>query len=74
MSALQHLVRVNVYESREGKGFWANSPDMNGLAAAGDTRAEVEKEARLAAQDLAEYLGIEGDLEFQFQDAEFPEE
>lgn len=71
MSAVSHAIRVNIYFSAESKSFWANSPDLNGLAAAGDTRKEVEREALLAAETLFEIQGIDGVPELVFVDAKF---
>lgn len=66
-----HPVLVNVYYSPEARSFWADSPDMDGLAASGKTRAEVEQEARWAAESLCEIAGLEQVPELVFQDAEF---
>jgi predicted RNase H-like HicB family nuclease len=71
MSAVQNAIRVNIYYSHKSGSFWANSPDLEGLAASGGSRAEVEKEARYAAEALFEIHGIEGAPEITFQDAKF---
>ena len=71
--ATRHI-RVNIYYSPEARSFWANSPDLNGLAAAGKTRAEVEQEAMSAAETLFDLAGIHAKPELTFQDAEFQEE
>ena len=72
--AMHTPVRVNVFFSREAKSFWANSPDLDGLAASGKTRAEVEQEARWAAEALLEIAGIQGEPKLTFQDAVFQPE
>lgn len=74
MSAVQHAIRVNVYYSPKSGSFWANSPDLDGLAASGKSRVEVEQEARYAAETLFEVHGFEGVPEIIFQDAQFEEE
>jgi predicted RNase H-like HicB family nuclease len=76
MSVATHAphVRVNVFFSPEAKSYWANSPDLDGLAASGKTRAEVEQEARWAAETLLEIAGVQGEPEFTFQDATFKPE
>ncbi|MDQ0568326.1 putative RNase H-like HicB family nuclease [Variovorax paradoxus] len=74
MSAVQHAIRVNIFHSAKSASYWANSPDLHGLAASGKSRAEVEQEARYAAEALFEIHGIEGDPEISFQDAQFEEE
>ncbi|VTU20187.1 hypothetical protein SRS16CHR_02592 [Variovorax sp. SRS16] len=65
---------VNVYYSQEARGFWAESPDLNGLAASGDTRAEVEQEARWAAETIYEYQGRGEPPNLVFRDAKISEE
>lgn len=67
-------IRVNIYYSPEAHSYWADSPDLNGLAASGKTRAEVEQEALWAAETLFELKGIRGEPAITFQDAEFGEE
>lgn len=67
-------LRVNIYFSQEAQSYWAESPDLNGLAASGKTRAEVEQEALWAAESLFELAGIEGQPELTFRDAKFTEE
>lgn len=62
-------VRVNVFFSPKAHSYWANSPDLDGLAASGKTRAEVEKEARLAAEALLDLAGVHITPELTFQDA-----
>jgi len=64
-------VRVNVFFSPEAHSYWANSPDLDGLAASGKTRAEVEQEARLAAEALLDLAGVHVRPELTFQDAVF---
>jgi predicted RNase H-like HicB family nuclease len=64
-------IRVNIYYSPSAHSFWANSPDLNGLAASGKTRAEVEREAMWAAETLLDIAGIQEKPELTFQDAEF---
>jgi predicted RNase H-like HicB family nuclease len=64
-------IRVNIYYSPEAHSFWANSPDLNGLAASGKTRAEVEQEAVWAAETLLELAGLQAAPELTFQDAVF---
>lgn len=67
-------VRVNLYWSDEAKGFWADSPDLDGLTVAGDTREEVMAEARLAAETLLELSGVSDKPELTFADAEYRDE
>lgn len=69
-----HPIVVNVYYSQEAHGFWAESPDLNGLAAAGDTRAELEKEAQYAAETIYEFQGRREHPQLVFRDAQFSEE
>ena len=64
-------IRVNLYYSTEARTYWANSPDLNGLAASGKTRDEVKQEARYAAETIFEIKGLAGEPELTFQDAEF---
>jgi predicted RNase H-like HicB family nuclease len=68
-------IRVNIYYSPQARSYWANSPDLDGLAASGSTREEVEQEARWAAESLLELNGAPGPRpELQFQDAVFQAE
>lgn len=67
-------IRVNVYYSLEAHSFWANSPDLNGLAASGKTREELEQEALWAAETLFDVAGIAGHPVLKFQDAVFDAE
>jgi predicted RNase H-like HicB family nuclease len=69
----KHL-RVQVYYSPEAHSYWAESPDMNGLAASGKTRKEVEEEALSAAETLFEIKGIKARPDLTFEDAEYPPE
>ena len=62
-------VRVNVFYSQAAHTYWANSPDLDGLSASGATRAEVEQEARWAAEALLDLAGVQGTPEVTFQDA-----
>lgn len=62
-------IRVNVYYSPEARSYWADSPDLDGLAASGKSRAEVEQEALWAAETLFEVNGTEGEPKLVFQDA-----
>lgn len=64
-------IRVNIYYSPEARSYWADSPDLNGLAASGKTRAEVEQEALWAAETLFELKGIHAEPALTFQDAVF---
>jgi predicted RNase H-like HicB family nuclease len=65
-------IRVHVYYSAQAHGCWANSPDLDGLAASGTTRAEVEQEARWAAEALLDLEGWQGPQpELKFEDAVF---
>lgn len=66
-------LRVNVYYSQEAKGYWANSPDLDGLAVAGDTREEVMQEAEWAAETLLDLQGVREKPDLVFADAEFKE-
>jgi predicted RNase H-like HicB family nuclease len=68
-------IRVNIYYSQQAHSFWANSPDLDGLAASGSTRAEVEQEARWAAEALLDLQGNDSsEPELQFHDAVFQAE
>jgi predicted RNase H-like HicB family nuclease len=68
-------IRVNIYYSAKAHSYWANSPDLDGLAASGSTRAEVEQEARWAAESLLDLQGTQGQQpEIHFQDAVFDPE
>lgn len=67
-------LRIRVYYSPEAHSFWAESPDMRGLAASGDTRSEVEQEALYAAETLFEIKGLKERPVLQFEDAEYPPE
>ena len=64
-------IRVRVFYSSTAHSYWANSPDLNGLAASGKTRAEVEQEARWAAETLFDAAGIHAQPVLTFQDATF---
>lgn len=63
-------IRVNIYFSPEARSYWADSPDLGGLAASGKTRPEVEREALWAAETLFEINGTQGQPQLVFQDAE----
>lgn len=65
-------VRIDVYYSPEADSYWAESPDLNGLAASGKTRQEVEREALYAAETLFEIKGIKAQPKLTFRDAEYP--
>lgn len=67
-------VRVNVFYSPEAQGYWANSPDLSGLSASGDTRAEVMQDAQCAAELLLELDGITEKPELSFEDAVYKPE
>lgn len=67
-------IRVNVYYSPEAQGYWASSPDLDGLTVAGDTRDEVMQEARWAAETLLDLAGVRGVPELTFNDAEYTPE
>jgi predicted RNase H-like HicB family nuclease len=67
-------IRVNVYYSPEARSYWADSPDLDGLAASGKSRQEVEQEALWAAETLFEINGTEGVPQLAFQDAELDPE
>jgi predicted RNase H-like HicB family nuclease len=65
-------IRVHVYYSPKAHSYWANSPDLDGLAASGSTRAEVEQEARWAAEALLDLEGWQGPQpELMFEAAVF---
>lgn len=51
---------VRVLHHPEGDGWWAESPDVEGWSAAGDTYAEVVK---LAEKGIAFALKRQADLE-----------
>ena len=67
-------IRVNIYYSPQARSFWADSPDLDGLAASGKTRSEVEREALWAAETLFEVNGTDGEPRLVFQDAELDPE
>ena len=67
-------IRVNVYYSSKAHSYWADSPDLDGLAASGKSREEVEQEARWAAETLFEINGTKGRPQLAFQDAELDAE
>lgn len=67
-------IRVNVYYSQQARSYWADSPDLDGLAAAGKSRAEVEREAHFAAETLFEINGMDGEPKLEFRDAELDPE
>lgn len=52
MKPLKPVVRV--LHHREANGWWADSPDVDGWSAAGDTYAEV---AKLAEEGISFALG-----------------
>lgn len=62
-------VRVNVFYSQDAHSYWASSPDLDGLSAYGETRDEVEREARWAVEALLELAGVHDAPELTFQDA-----
>lgn len=67
-------IRVHVYFSAGAQSYWANSPDLDGLAASGSSRAEVEQEARWAAETLLDLQGWTGPQPvIEFQDGAFEE-
>lgn len=70
MALESRLVRVNVYFDAEVDGFWANSPDLDGLVVTGSTRGELQEEARAAAATLLELEGIRAVPDLQFVDAQ----
>jgi predicted RNase H-like HicB family nuclease len=67
-------IRVNIYRSQEANGYWAASPDLDGLAVAGDTRQEVMQEAQWAAETLLQLAGNPATPNLTFADAEYVEE
>ena len=67
-------IRVNVYYSSRAHSYWADSPDLDGLAASGKSRAELEREALYAAETLFEVNGTKGEPQLAFQDAELDPE
>lgn len=69
-----HPIRVNVYYSPKAHSYWADSPDLDGLAASGKSREEVEQEALWAAETLFEINGTKGNPKLAFQDAELEPE
>jgi len=66
--------RVNIYYSARAHSFWADSPDLDGLAASGKTREEVEHEALLAAETLFEISGAKEPPKLLFRDGELDPE
>lgn len=68
-------IRVNVYYSAKAQSYWANSPDLDGLAASSDSREGIEVEVRWAAEALLDLQGWEGPQpQLEFQDAVFDSE
>lgn len=67
-------IRVNVYYSPQARSYWADSPDLDGLAASGKSRDEVEREAYFAAETLFEIHRLEGQPRLVFRDAELESE
>ena len=67
-------IRVNLFYSPEAKGYWANSPDLSGLSASGNTRAEVMQDAQDAAELLLELDGATVKPELSFEDAVYKPE
>lgn len=48
------LVRVHVHHDRVSNSFWADSPDLAGLAVSGENLDELCQEATSAAHSLLE--------------------
>ncbi|KXU38248.1 hypothetical protein AXE65_02325 [Ventosimonas gracilis] len=52
--------RLHIHFDNESQTFWANSPDINGLAVSGEDLQEVQREAFLAAETLFEIDAVQG--------------
>ncbi len=53
------LVRVHVHHDKDSGTYWADSPDLDGLAVSGDTLDEIHKEVTSAADALLQ-MAIDG--------------
>ena len=69
MQAAAPAVRVHVHFDPKAQVFWANSPDLDWLVVEGETREQVQEEARLAAAELFALAGRAHDPELTFEDA-----
>lgn len=47
-------IRVYAHYDKESRTFWANSPDLDGLAVSGETLDELRREALAATETLLE--------------------
>jgi hypothetical protein len=72
--AEHQVLRVNVFYRPKAQRYWAESPDINGLAASGKTRQDVVRQAFYAAHALFAMKGIKARPELTFRDAEGPPE
>lgn len=45
-------LRVHVHFDQETQSYWADSPDLDGLVVAGETLPEVQREVRIAADEI----------------------
>lgn len=52
-------VRVNVHHDADSNTYWAESPDLDGLAVAGDSLDELHREVVSASHALLE-LAVDG--------------
>jgi predicted RNase H-like HicB family nuclease len=71
------LLRIDVHFDKESKTYWADSPDVDGLAVGGDTIEEVRSEAMNAAFALIELqletnsANVKPALQYREADASF---
>ena len=59
--------------AKEAQGYWANSPDLDGLTVAADTREEVMQEAQWGGRDAVNLQGVREKPELVFTSAEYKE-
>lgn len=57
---LQLTVRIDAHYDAESGSFWAESPDLDGLAVSGATLDELHREALAATSELLD-LAVGGD-------------
>jgi predicted RNase H-like HicB family nuclease len=63
-------MRVHVHYDPQVQRFWADSPDLDGLAVEAGTRAELQQEAVWAAETLLELAGRPGAPQLVFVDSD----
>lgn len=47
-------LRIHLHYDEESKSYWADSPDLDGLAAAGDTLDELREQSLAVAGELVD--------------------